>query len=176
MAGRLIDWVALSIFGWVGGLIAAFGLGAAGGMRALGALGRTTSFADIAISIVISSMGSIGYHVLGEGIGGVSVGKLVLGLRVRSADLSPCRIRGALIRTLAVYWDGILFGLVAYGEMANSEMQQRCGDKWGDTVVVKAASLPRDPEAGLRVALGLGFGSAVGVLAGTVGIIVRAMT
>jgi hypothetical protein len=73
--------------------------------------------------------------------------------------LGPCTLRGAILRNLGYYVDAFFFGMVAYGSMSRSPMQQRLGDKWGRTVVVKVASLAHPPSAG-RIAIGIVAGSA----------------
>jgi hypothetical protein len=45
------------------------------------------------------------------------------------------------IRLLAISLDAI--PMPAYGEMASSDRSERLGDRWGQTVVVRTASLPK---------------------------------
>jgi uncharacterized RDD family membrane protein YckC len=81
----------------------------------------------------------------------------MLGLRVRRSDLAPCTVGAAFGRNLAYYIDSFFFGLVAYSSMSKSPRQQRLGDKWAHTVVVKSATLPAGVPAGnvgLAIALG----------------------
>ena len=52
-------------------------------------------------------------------------------------------------------------------------MRQRHGDQWGDTVVVRAASLPDDKDAGTRLALGLASGMALQMFSATLSVIAR---
>jgi uncharacterized RDD family membrane protein YckC len=165
-AGRVIDMIVSAAAGFAGGVMVGVvrALVKAAGVHAA-APEAASSLGAIVIAFLIGTAGNIGYHVLAEGIGGASVGKLVLGLRVRHVDLTPPRIKGALIRSVAYYFDGFFFGIVAYGAMSSSAMLQRYGDKWGDTVVVRAASLPRDPDDGLRVAIGLASGIVFEMLA-----------
>jgi uncharacterized RDD family membrane protein YckC len=132
-----------------------------------------SSFGALAVGFVVTSAGNIGYHVLSEGVGGASIGKLLLGLRVRHIDLSRPRITGALIRSLTCYLDSIFFGWVAYSAMSRSPMLQRYGDKWGDTVVVRATSLPHDPDARTRLALGLASGIAIEMAAVIASVLLR---
>jgi uncharacterized RDD family membrane protein YckC len=98
------------------------------------------------------------YHMLSEGMGGASLGKLALGLRVMHEDLRPAGVGQALVRNLAYYIDSFFFGLVAYSAMGKTRRQQRLGDRWGHTVVVRAASLPES----LRGSVGMGL--AVGIV------------
>ena len=52
-----------------------------------------------------------------EGTGGVTVGKLVCGLRVVSEARGPCTGKGALVRGLLFFVDGLFVGLVGYAFM-----------------------------------------------------------
>ena len=73
-----------------GGALAGIGLVAAKAAGIdLGSGEADKSFGALAITFSIGSAGSVGYHVLSEGVGGASVGKLVLGLRVRDVDPLP---------------------------------------------------------------------------------------
>ncbi len=113
-----------------------------------------------------SFLGAMAYHTLSESIGGASVGKWICGLRVYSADFSPdgtflvglrrCSVGGALVRSLALMIDTLFFASIAYFSMAGSRWQQRLGDRWGHTVVVKAKSTdlpPKSPILGMLVGL-----------------------
>ena len=100
------------------------------------------------------------YHAFSEGIAGTTLGKLVCGLNVVQLDGRPCTMLGAFKRDLVYYLDGIFFGLVAYESMKKSSLQQRHGDVWGKTVVVrKAIFLPNPKHSAWRVAVGILIGS-----------------
>lgn len=92
--------------------------------------------------LILSSLGSIFYHSSCEGFYGASLGKLVCGLRVLSDDGSPCDFEAAIIRSLAFLVDALVFGFVAYKCMKGSALNQRWGDKWARTVVVKQSQVP----------------------------------
>jgi hypothetical protein len=47
-----------------------------------------------------------------------------------------------LIRNAAYLLDGLFFGLVGYASMSKSPAQQRLGDVWGSTMVMKKKDLP----------------------------------
>jgi uncharacterized RDD family membrane protein YckC len=113
-----------------------------------------------AVSLLMGAIGPVVYHAASEGIGGASIGKAALGLRVCRPDGSTCSAAGAVVRNLAYYVDAMFFGAIAYGAMSKSPLQQRLGDRWGRTAVVRAASLPARAPAG-RVALGIGVGVAL---------------
>ena len=100
------------------------------------------------INFIGGTVMSLAYHVFAEWLGGATLGKLLVGLRVRSTHLGPCTFHGALMRNLGYFVDALFFGAVAYGSMQQSQQQQRLGDKWGNTVVIKARSLEDGPTAG----------------------------
>lgn len=96
-----------------------------------------------ATGLAVGVVGLVVYYTLAEGLGGATIGKALFGLRVRRVDHSPCGLGAAFLRRLAIFVDGLFFGLVAYQAMMSSVTQQRVGDKWAGTVVVKASSLDR---------------------------------
>jgi hypothetical protein len=68
----------------------------------------------------------------------------------------------ALIRSLAYFIDGLVFGLVGYLEMTKTLMEQRHGDRWAKTLVVRRAQVPEaSKRPGLRFFLAIALGSAV---------------
>jgi uncharacterized RDD family membrane protein YckC len=93
------------------------------------------------VSLGFSLVGNIGYHLFCEGIHGATLGKLCCGICVVTEDMKPNNLKGALIRTLAYYIDGLFFGLVGYNSMSKSPLNQRYGDVWGKTAVVKVNEL-----------------------------------
>jgi uncharacterized RDD family membrane protein YckC len=102
------------------------------------------------------------YHTLSEGISGISFGKLACGLRVVNEDLTPCSLKPALIRSLAYFVDALVFGLVAYLSMGKSPTEQRHGDHWAHTMVVKSSEVPETSRrGGARMIAGLAAGTAV---------------
>jgi uncharacterized RDD family membrane protein YckC len=154
-AARIIDTIAGFVVGAVGGALggALVGVLQATGSLDAGAVGR---LGGLSIgSFVLSSLGNLAYHAASEGMGGASLGKLLTGLRVLRQDGAPATIGAGLIRSLAYYIDAFFFGLVAYSVMSKSPAQQRLGDQWGKTVVVRNASVPpssaRSPAGGLVV-------------------------
>jgi uncharacterized RDD family membrane protein YckC len=105
-----------------------------------------------------SFFGYLAYHAVAEWIGGATLGKLLLGLRVRTAaQLGPCTAVRAVVRSLAYYIDGFFFAFIAYGAMSKSPTRQRLGDRWAGTVVVRAASLG-DAPSGTLAAMGVIMG------------------
>jgi len=159
-AARVID----TVVGLGLGLVAGFGVGlTAVALAASGSLppGWQHRLGTLSASgVALSFLGTVLYHTVAESMGGATIGKAICGLRVRREDLSPCGFGGALIRSLAYFIDALFCALVAYMTMSNSRWQQRVGDKWGKTVVVKVTSLE---ERG-AVNPGIGGGIAVATL------------
>jgi uncharacterized RDD family membrane protein YckC len=87
-------------------------------------------------------MGSIAYHTSCESVHGSTVGKLAFSMVVVQEDGTPCRLKAALIRSLAYFVDGLFFGLIAYFAMQKTPQQQRHGDDWAHTIVCKRSAAP----------------------------------
>lgn len=81
----------------------------------------------------------LAYYALCEGLGGATVGKLLLGLRVVRIDGRPCGVGAALLRAVLRFVDGMLFGLPAVLSM-REPFNQRLGDRAAGTLVVEARS------------------------------------
>jgi uncharacterized RDD family membrane protein YckC len=168
-AARIVDVVATVLFGALGGFI--------GGVIQVVRTGHVTPAPTFAtetflMSMLFSAIGGLFYHSFAEGLGGATVGKLILGLRVkREGSLEPCGVAAALGRNAAYYVDAFFFGLVAYSAMSKSRMSQRLGDQWAETVVVRSKSLPARARGG--EAPGLIIGAALYVVVSTVSIALR---
>jgi len=111
--------------------------------------------------VVLSLCGSTLYAALSEWIGGATLGKLACGLRVMSEDFSPPTFRGTLIRSLALFVDGIFFGIVGLFAMHQSVLQQRYGDRWGRTIVVNVRAVPESGRGAARVVVGMVVGCGI---------------
>lgn len=97
------------------------------------------------------------------------MGKLCCGIRVVNEDGRPSNLKGALIRTLAYFVDSLFFGMVAWSSMEKSPLNQRYGDKWGKTAVLKTTEIaPESQRTPDIFMLGMFFG--VGCLAVIIGI------
>jgi uncharacterized RDD family membrane protein YckC len=113
------------------------------------------------VDFLIPLLITLAYFVLLEGAFGATVGKLVLGIRVRALDGTRIGFGAAAIRNLARVVDGFpylipyLVGAIA---VSRSEIDQRLGDRWARTVVVLvgteskavpavAAAMPTSPDA-----------------------------
>jgi uncharacterized RDD family membrane protein YckC len=163
-AARLLDEVvAMGVVGFVGGIIGVviLTLLSASGLVAAGWQARIRGFS--VGSFGFSLVASVLYHAFSEGLGGASLGKAVLGLRVKSEELRPAGVWRGVVRSLAYYFDALFFGLVAYSVMSKSRRVQRLGDNWAGTVVVRAASLSPASrgEAALGILLGCSSGLAI---------------
>ena len=90
----------------------------------------------------LSLIGTLLYHTISEGGCGASLGKLICGVRVLSEQQTRCSYTAALIRSLAYFVDGLVFGLVGYLSMNKTQLQQRHGDHWARTIVVPRAQVP----------------------------------
>ena len=119
-AARVIDMVAASLIAGLAGVLSGIviavlaiagviGPGVAGSVRGLSVTG-----------FLLATLGSLAYQVISRGSGGATIGKAIMGLRVRSEDGVPATFRGALVRSLAFFVDGFMFGLVAWASMKDS--------------------------------------------------------
>lgn len=116
--------------------------------------------AEYATDYLMGALALILYHTFAEGIGSTSLGKLMLRLRVVHENGRPCTLMGAAKRDVAYIMDSLFFGLVGYTSMQKSRFQQRYGDKWAKTVVVKKSEFTPVPEVSTgRILAGLCVGS-----------------
>jgi uncharacterized RDD family membrane protein YckC len=172
---RIIDVIVAVVLGAIGGAVGGVISALVGVVAASGVAGRGRGLgAETVVPFLFGTFASIAYHTLSEGLGGASVGKLALGLRVRRSDLSPCTVGSAIGRTLAYYIDSFFFGLVAYSSMSKSPRQQRLGDKWAHTVVVKNATMPAGAPVA-NVGLGIALGAIGHVVLSMTGVLFKFM-
>jgi uncharacterized RDD family membrane protein YckC len=104
-------------------------------------------------SFVFALLGSVAYHTICEGIHGSTLGKLMLSMVVVQEDGSPCKVRSALLRSIAYFVDGMFFGLVGYLAMQKTPQQQRYGDEWAHTIVCKRDRVAARSEVRLNLSL-----------------------
>jgi uncharacterized RDD family membrane protein YckC len=117
-------------------------------------------------ALAFAFLGNILYHFFCEGIHGATLGKLCCGIRVVRMDGGPSTFKGALIRTLAYYIDGLFFGLVALNSMNKSPLNQRYGDVWGKTLVLKNDDIaPEWQRSSMHFILGFFLGFCCWVMA-----------
>jgi uncharacterized RDD family membrane protein YckC len=114
------------------------------------------------LSYLLAFVGSVMNHSLSEGIGGRTIGKLILGQVVVKEDGSPCGIKAGLIRSFGYFVDALFFGAVGYSNMKKTPKQQRHGDEWAGTMVCKKSDLP---DASLRSRGRIFLGVAAGIVA-----------
>jgi len=119
-------------------------------------------------SFLFGLASTILYHFLCEGICGATVGKLTCGICVVNENGGPCSMKGALIRSLAYYFDSAFFGLVGYESMRKSSYNQRFGDKWCKTAVFKLKEISGEScWTPARLIIGLASGTAAfGIIIG----------
>jgi uncharacterized RDD family membrane protein YckC len=131
LVATLIDLVILAVV--IGVIVAAFG-------------DTTTTTSDDSFSAefdlgaggtLLVSVAAFSYYWLMEAFLGATVGKLVVGLRVRSLDGGPVGLGQAAIRTVLRIIDGLFFYLVAALVVAATPKNQRIGDLAAKTVVVR---------------------------------------
>lgn len=76
------------------------------------------------------------YCTVSEALAGATLGKVVTGMRtVRAADGGPISVRASAIRNAMFFVGALLFGMVAYSQMARSAKRQRGGDVAAGTMV-----------------------------------------
>jgi uncharacterized RDD family membrane protein YckC len=171
-AARVIDIIYGIVIGLLGGVFAGIILMLLeqGGLIAPGWQGRLGGV-DLA-GWGFSLLGTLSYHWLTEGMYGASLGKLLCGLRVVSEAARPIGFTQAFKRSLAFYWDGLFFGLIGYSSMKESELNQRYGDRWAKTVVIKSCDVPAESKRGwemFALAFVLGsFAKAISMAAGLI--------
>ncbi len=92
-------------------------------------------YADLAVGL-----GSFWvYCTVSEWLGSATLGKAVTALRtVDEHEGGPIGFRAAALRNLVFFVDALLFGMVAYSQMARSPKRQRGGDAVAGTLVVWA--------------------------------------
>lgn len=152
--GQVIDTVVHYVNWFVAMFVFAIGLGVYGAIT-------QTSVESWARELTVShwydylaaGLGFAAYHAVMERMCAATVGKRLLGLVVVRSDGGPIAFRAAAGRSLAFYIDSFLFGLPAYDSM-KPPLQQRLGDKWCDTLVIKRSALSRRTDLAPRSFIG----------------------
>ncbi len=166
--GRLVELVFSQVLGLGAGLVSAIVLVV---LEQTGAAqpGWATRFdMPFALSMVVGFSAHLAGATFSVRLAGVSIGKLLLGLRVVSADGRRPSWKAAFVRELGYFVDALFFGLIGKGAMDGSPLQQRHGDVWADTVVVRRGSVaPTVAASGglVAVALIIGFAAEIAVMA-----------
>jgi uncharacterized RDD family membrane protein YckC len=90
---------------------------------------------------------------------GASLGKVLLKQRIVRLDGQRPRFIDGVARELGLFVDLFFFAAVAYSVMKASPLRQRVGDKWADTVVVRADAVsPAARASPTELAAGLALG------------------
>ena len=110
-------------------------------------------------------LGSLAMHTVAEGLHGSTIGKRLCGLTVVTVGGAPPTLGGALKRNIAFLWDALFFGMIAAQRMSQSPLNQRYGDAWANTQVVRLSVLTPDPG---RSWLGFGLAVSYGLAANVV--------
>lgn len=162
VGARLIDLVVHYVIALASGLIFGILLVIVAVMKHIPVQELTQNVPRFSIAgFILGILGSIAYHTLCEGMGGCTIGKRMLGMVVVQEDGSPCSLKPAAIRSFSYLIDALFFGLVAYLQMNKTPQQQRHGDVWAKTIVVRRASLSAEsPAAGRSPWGGIIFGCA----------------
>ncbi len=153
LAARLIDGVALLLTLWLAGRVA----GLAIELLHLDVTPPAQSELAMAFMGVATLFGLTLYHAVAEGIGGATLGKWLLGLRVANDCFGPCSFGAACVRNVAFWVDLFGLGLAGGLAMAASPRKKRVGDRLAKTIVFEVGSARRN--AGLsRIGLGIVVG------------------
>jgi uncharacterized RDD family membrane protein YckC len=140
----------VAVFALVGTWVASFwgGITAEGfsmtGYPALTAMGLTALFAFM-------------YCWLLEGLAGVTLGKLIIGIKVRDQSGGPVNLTQSFLRNVLRLVDGIALYLVGFFIALFSKRRQRLGDHAAKTIVIE-----KDPPTTLRVIWVIIWAAAVG--------------
>ena len=158
---RILDTAFGYLVGTFSGLLGGVALGILQGLSIIDPGWQTGVSGGGWLLLLMSLVGNVCYHTFSEGIGGASLGKLICGLRVLSEDRSPCGLKAALIRSLAYFIDSLFFGVIGYMEMKKTPMEQRHGDNWARTVVVRKSLVPEaSRRTGMWFLLAIAAGTA----------------
>jgi uncharacterized RDD family membrane protein YckC len=171
---RIADAVFGILIGFAAGILAGLVIVilSAAGIIASGWQQRIHGFSLTSLGFAL--IGNTAYHCFCEGIHGATLGKLCCGICVVTEDIKPSNLKGAMIRSLAYYIDSLFFGLVGYTSMSKSPLNQRYGDLWGKTVVVKTKVLaPESQRTPTLFILGLSVGAGCWFVMLAIGLILR---
>jgi len=172
---RIIDFLFAFLIGLIGGVMAGLLLAI---LSAAGFISHGWQYRIHGFSLALfgfSMLGDIFYHLMCEGIHGATLGKLCCGIRVVSEDGKPSKMKGALIRTLAYYIDSLFFGAVGYSSMAKSTLNQRYGDVWGKTAVLKTSEIASESQrTPMHFVLGLFLGVGCWIVMLVTGLVLKA--
>jgi uncharacterized RDD family membrane protein YckC len=81
---------------------------------------------------------SLAYFIVFEALTGATLGKRLMSLRVVREDGSPLTWEASFVRNLLRLVDGLFFYLVGFFVAWSSPRRQRLGDRFAQTLVVRA--------------------------------------
>jgi uncharacterized RDD family membrane protein YckC len=138
LGDRLIALVLDSIVGAVAfALIGMFAAVRLGGLTQSGfSLEGRPALMGMAGALIVGFL----YYWLAEGLFGATLGKAIVGLRVRDKSGAACGLKASFIRNLLRILDGLAVYLVGFLVAVLSRMRQRLGDHLAGTVVVERPS------------------------------------
>lgn len=121
------------------GMFAVVGMWAAVRWGGLTANGFSVKGSAALIPILGTLVAGFLYYWLLEAVAGATLGKAIVGIRVRSKDGGRCSFAAALIRNLFRIIDGIAVYLVGFLIAVFSKLRQRLGDHLAKTVVLESS-------------------------------------
>ena len=156
--GRILD----AIFGQVAGL----GAGVMGGLtlgilQAVGFIGAgwVQKLEHLDNNYFVAFIAGIVGVAVSNALCGASPGKLILGMRVVRVNGQLPSFLNGVVRELGYFLDAFFFGIIGKQAMEASPLKQRQGDRWANTTVVYAKTLPSGVAPSMaRLVLGVGFG------------------
>lgn len=139
--GAILDSVLVS-FAWY------FIIDLWGHQGVVGALNNATAGGKVlsGTPAVVLLLATAAYWIVPEWLAGVTVGKLLCGLRVRSLGGSPISFVQSIKRNVLRLLDFFPFYLPGFVSACLTPNRQRLGDLWAKTIVVRAKrhTLPKD--------------------------------
>lgn len=139
LAARVIDMFFMNVLALTAAVALGLFAGLTGNEAVLGRISGDLSFGGLTAAVTASVL----FYVVAEAVHGSTPGKMVLGMTVRSENGMPCSLAQAVKRSLGFcFVDGWFWGIPAAASMRRSPLQQRIGDVWAKTVVVRTHSLP----------------------------------
>lgn len=146
---RIVDYIIQSMISFPVGFVLGFTIGfavAAGGTLDIGTQTPQEQLLSNLVIFTLSTLfGPIPFAVF-VWLYGATPAKLLFGQAVIMEDGERPTLIAALIREYSYYIDSLVFGIVGIIVMNNSPRNQRLGDKWGKTLVVKRRTLSDDQK------------------------------
>lgn len=142
VAARLIDIVVMTGLGSIAGAIFGVVLVIVATILRQPQAALTAKYHRAGIAVFIFTLlAGVAYHTICEGLHGSTVGKLALKMVVVREDGTECHPFAALKRSVAYFFDALIFGLIGYMVMKKTAQEQRYGDHWAHTIVCKRTAV-----------------------------------